>query len=88
MGGRVERFAVFSQEDGPMRDARPCCPPLPRRGALGTSSAWIARARPEDAELLRGRPSAATETAPASHPLLIRTLIRSQPNLADTLHDV
>jgi adenylate cyclase len=48
----------------------------------------IAKARPEDAELLPRTAEALQQSRPLqATSLLIRHLVRSQPSLADTLHD-
>ena len=86
--GRVNGFAAFSQEDGPM-SSMPAL--LLHRSHVEVHSdlvRLIAKVRPEDAELLprtadaleRRRPLQATS-------LLLRHLVRSQPSLAETLHE-
>ena len=88
MAGRVNGFATFSQEDGPM-SSMPAL--LLHRSASEVHTELvrvIAKARPEDAELLprpadalhQGQPLQATS-------LLIRHLVRSQPSLAEALRD-
>ncbi len=88
MAGRVNGFAAFSQEDGPM-SSMPAL--LLHRSHVEVHSdlvRLIAKARPEDAELLPRTPEALQQRRPLqATSLLIRHLVRSQPILADTLHD-
>ncbi len=88
MAGRVNGFATFSQEDGPM-SSMPAL--LLHRSASEVHSDLvrvIAKARPEDAELLPRTADALQQRRPLqATSLLIRHLVRSQPSLADALHD-
>ena len=88
MAGRVNGFATFSQEDGPM-SSMPAL--LLHRSASEVHSDLvrvIAKVRPEDAELLPRTADALQQRRPLqATSLLIRHLIRSQPSLADALHD-
>ncbi|HTS53168.1 MAG TPA: adenylate/guanylate cyclase domain-containing protein [Burkholderiales bacterium] len=88
MAGRVNGFATFSQEDGPMssmpalllhRSASEVHPELVR---------LIAKVKPEDAELLPRTADALEQRRPLqATSLLLRHLIRSQPSLAEALYE-
>jgi adenylate cyclase len=86
--GRVNGFAAFSQEDGPM-SSMPAL--LLQRSVAEVHSdlvRLIAQASPEDAELLPRTPEALDQRRPLqATSLLLRHLVRSQPSLADALHD-
>ena len=88
MAGRVNGFAAFSQEDGPMSSMPALL--LHRSNAEVHSDLvrLIAKVRPEDAELLPRTAEALQQRRPLqATSLLIRHLVRSQPTLTDTLHD-
>jgi len=88
MAGRVNGFATFSQEDGPM-SSMPAL--LLHRSASEVHAELvrlIAKVRPEDAELLPRTAEALDQRRPLqATSLLIRHMVRSQPVLADALHD-
>jgi adenylate cyclase len=88
MDGRVNGFAVFSQEDGPMSSMPALLLHRSRTEVHSDLVRLIAKARPEDAELLPRTAEALQQRRPLqATSLLIRHLVRSQPSLADTLHD-
>jgi adenylate cyclase len=89
MGGRVNGFAAFSQENGPM-SSMPAL--VLHRAYVEVHSdlvRLIAQANPEDAELLPRTPEALDQRRPLqATSLLFRHLIRSQPNLVKALNNV
>ena len=88
MDGRVNGFAVFSQEDGPLSSMPALLLHRSRAEVHSDLVRLIAKARPEDAELLPRTAEALQQRRPMqATSLLIRHLVRSQPSLAATLHD-
>src|SRR5262249_56560899 len=83
MGGRVNGFAAFSQENGPM-SSMPAL--VLHRAAADVHSdlvRLIAQANPEDAELLPRTAEALHQRRPLqAAPLLLRHLLRAQTNPA------
>jgi adenylate cyclase len=88
MAGRVNGFAAFSQEDGPMSSMPALLLHRSKAEVHADLVRLIAKARPEDAELLPRTADALEQRRPLqATSLLIRHLVRSQPSLADALWD-